>query len=139
MADITDVANAIFKFKNNWVYNPKGDVITNDDKEKFFFIFNRYFSKIYPDKAQLLNLKNIDKVMAMDIWFHFMKSEPYPQNFWSKTPKVEKEIPEKDLKLLRKSLGVKDFDIEYLMDKYPDFIKEELTHLKKLEKEFKNK
>ena len=95
MAEITDVANAIFKFKNNWVYNPKGDVITNDDKEKFFFIFNRYFSKIYPDKAQLLNLKNIDKVMAMDIWFHFMKSEPYPQNFWSKTPKVEKEIPEK--------------------------------------------
>ena len=100
MAQITDVANAIFKFKNDWIYNSNGDKITDDDKETFFFIFNRYFSKTYPDKAQLLNYKNIDKVMAMDIWFHFMKSQPYPNNFWSKTPKVEKEIPEKEYKLL---------------------------------------
>ena len=137
MAQITDVANAIFKFKNDWIYNSNGDKITDDEKESFYFIFNRYFSKTYPDKAQLLNYKNIDKVMAMDIWFHFMKSQPYPNNFWSKTPKVEKEIPEKEYKLLLKSLEIKDIDLDYLMDKHPDFIKEELTYLKKIEKEFK--
>lgn len=137
MAQITDVANAIFKFKNDWIYNSNGDKITDDDKETFFFIFNRYFSKTYPDKAQLLNYKNIDKVMAMDIWFHFMKSQPYPNNFWSKTPKVEKEIPEKEYKLLLKHLKIKDIDLDYLLDKHPDFIKEELTYLKKIEKEFK--
>lgn len=137
MAQITDVANAIFKFKNDWIYNSNGDKITDDDKILYFFIFNRYFSKTYPDKAQLLNYKNIDKVMAMDIWFHFMKSQPYPNNFWSKTPKVEKEIPEKEYKLLLKHLKIKDIDLVYLLDKHPDFIKEELTYLKKIEKEFK--
>ena len=133
MAEITDIARAIFQRREQWVN------ITNEDKEKFFFIFNRYFSKIYPDKAQLLNQKNIDKVMAMDIWYHFMKTEPYPDNFWSKTPKVEKEIPDKDWKMLRKHLNIKDEDLDYLINKFPEFIKEELSYLKKLEKELKNK
>ena len=137
MAQITDVANAIFKFKNDWIYNSNGDKITDDEKILYFFIFNRYFCKTYLDKAQLLNYKNIDKVMAMDIWFHFMKSEPYPNNFWSKTTKVEKEIPEKEYKLLLKHLRIKDIDLDYLLDKHPDFIKEELTYLKNIEKEFK--
>lgn len=134
MAEITDVANAMFKFKNNWIYNREGDKITDDDKIKFFFIYNRYFCKIYPEKAQLLNLKNIDKVVAMDLWFHFMKNEPYPSNFWSKTPKKESVIPDKDYKLLKRKLKVDSFDLDYLILNYPDFIKEELTYFKKLEK-----
>ncbi len=133
MAEITDIARAIFQKRSEW------SNITDEDKIKWFFIFNRYFSKIYPDKAQLLNLKNIDKVMAMDIWYHFMKTEPYPDNFWSKTPKVEKDIPDKDWKMLKKHLKVKEEDLDYLINKFPDFIKEELSYSKKLEKEFKNK
>jgi hypothetical protein len=134
MAEITDVANAMFKFKNDWIYNREGDKITDDDKIKFFFIYNRYFSKIYPEKAQLLNLKNIDKVVAMDLWFNFMKNEPYPSNFWSKTPKKESVIPDKDYKLLKRKLKVDNFDLDYLILNYPDFIKEELAYFKKLEK-----
>ena len=134
MAGITDVANAMFKFKKDWIYNNNGDKISDEDKETFFFIYNRYFSKLYPEKAQLLNLKNIDKVLAMDLWFHFMKTQPYPSNFWSKTPKQEKELPEKDYKLLLKGLKVDHFDLDYLIEKFPDFIKEELTYFKKLEK-----
>ena len=133
MAEITDIANAIFRNREKWIE------INNEEKEKWFFIFNRYFCKIYPDKAQLLNSKNIDKVMGMDIWFHFMKTQPYPNNFWSKTPKLDKKISDKDYKLLLKSLNVKDLDIDYLIENYPDFIKEELNYLNKLEKEFKNK
>lgn len=134
MAGITDVANAMFKFKKDWIYNHNGDKISDEDKETFFFIYNRYFSKLYPEKAQLLNLKNIDKVLAMDLWFNFMKTQPYPSNFWSKTPKQEKELPEKDYKLLLKGLKVDQFDLDYLIEKFPDFIKEELTYYKKLEK-----
>lgn len=134
MAGITDVANAMFKFKKDWIYNNNGDKISDEVKSEFFFIYNRYFSKLYPEKAQLLNLKNIDKVLAMDLWFHFMKTEPYPSNFWSKTPKQEKELPEKDYKLLLKGLKVDQFDLDYLIEKFPDFIKEELTYYKKLEK-----
>lgn len=129
MAEITDIANAIFRNREKWIE------INNEDKEKWFFIFNRYFCKIYPDKAQLLNQKNIDKVMAMDIWYHFMGNEPYPNNFWSKTPKVDKSLTEKEFKTLKKHLNIKEEDVEYLINKFPDFIKEELNYLKKIEKE----
>lgn len=137
MAEITDVANAIFKFKKDWIYNSKGDKITADDKIKFYFIFNRYFSKKYPEKAQLLNLKTIDKESVMDLWFHFMKTQPYPDWFWSKSPKKEKGISEKEYKQLIRHLQIKESDLDYLLDKFPDFIKEEQKYLNKLEKENK--
>ena len=134
MAEIIDVANAMFKFKNNWIYNKDKHKVNDEDKEKFFFIFNRYFSKKYPQKAQLLNLKTIDKATAMDLWFHFMKTQPYPDWFWSKSPKKEKEMPEKEYKQLLRHFKIKDSDLDYLIDRYPDFIKEEQAYLKKLEK-----
>lgn len=126
--NLLEIANSIFKKRDNWKF------VKDEQKIKWFFIINRMFSKLYPEKAQLLNLKNIDKVLAMDLWFHFMKTQPYPSNFWSKTPKQEKELPEKDYKLLLKGLKVDQFDLDYLIEKFPDFIKEELAYFKKLEK-----
>ena len=134
MAEIIDVANAIFKFKNDWIYNSKKEKVTDDEKIKYFFVFNRYFSKKYTQKAQLLNLKSIDKATAMDLWFHFMKTQPYPDWFWSKSPKQEKEIPEKEYKQLLRHLSIKESDLDYLIDRFPEFIKEEQAYLKKLEK-----
>jgi len=130
MAELIDVVNAIFKKRENW------NNITNEDKQKNFFIINRYFSKIYPDKSQLLNSKNIDKVMAMDTWYYFMSDQPYPDNFWSKSQKVEvSKISEKEFKMLLKHLQIKDVDLNYLMDKFPDIIDEELKFIKAKEKE----
>lgn len=129
MAELIDVVNAIFKKRENW------NDITDEDKQKNFFIINRYFSKIYPDKSQLLNSKNIDKVMAMDTWYYFMANEPYPKDFWSKSEKVTSELSDKEFKMLIKHLGIKKEDIEYLLVNYPDFLKEELEYLKKREKE----
>ena len=134
MAEIIDVANAIFKFKNDWIYTNDKKKVNDEDKEKFFFIFNRYFSKKYPQKAQLLNLKTIDKATAMDLWFHFMKTQPYPDWFWSKSPKQEKDMPEKEYKQLLRHFSIKESDLDYLIDRCPDFIKEEQAYLKKLEK-----
>lgn len=129
MAEIIDVANAMFKTRSNW------DKITDEDKEKFFFIFNRYFSKKYPEKSYLLNLKTTNKSDAMDLWFHFMGSKPYPNWFWSKTPTEKSEISEKDLKLLLIKLKLKESDITYLVNNFPDFIKEELKYYKQLDKQ----
>jgi hypothetical protein len=134
MAEIIDVANAMFKFKNDWIYNSKKEKVTDDEKIKYFFVFNRYFSKKYPEKAQLLNLKSIDKATAMDLWFHFMKTQPYPDWFWSKSPKQEKEMPEKEYKQLLRHLSIKESDLDYLIDRFPEFIKDEQAYLKKLEK-----
>lgn len=130
MANLKLVADAMFTNKVDW------SEISEDEKESSFFIFNRYFSKKYPEKSQLLNLKNIDKCVGMDLWYHFYKNKPYPQWFWSKTISKEKsEISEKDFRLLLEKLKVKDIDLDYLIKNHLEFIKEELKYYKSLQKE----
>jgi hypothetical protein len=126
MAELIDVANAMFRNKKDWKN------ITDLDKEKFFFIFNRYFSKLYTTKSQLLNNKNVDKSTSLDLWYYFMLDKPYPNWFWSKSPKFEKtDIPDSDFKLLFLKLGLnKEEDLVYLLENYPDIIQEELKFYK---------
>lgn len=128
MADLRLVSKAMF-YKQGW------DKITDEEKESCFFIINRMFSKKYPDKAQLLNLKTIDKVVAMDMWYYFMLDKPYPKWFWSKSTATEKsKISNKDFELLQKRLSLKEFDLNYLIDNHFEFIQEELKYWKSLEK-----
>lgn len=130
MAELIDVFNAMLKNKREWVK------ITSDDKEKFSFIFNRYFSKKYIEQAAFMNIKGIDKVLVMDLWYNFMLTQPFPKWFWSKSEKVDKpKITEKEFKMLTIKLKVKPDDINYLIDKHPEFIKDELDYYKKLEKQ----
>ena len=72
MADLKLVTNAMFYKKSEWVN------ITDKEKEECFFIINRMFCKKYPEKSQLFNSKVIDKVSAMNLWYHFMLNKPYP-------------------------------------------------------------
>lgn len=126
MAELIDVFNAMIK-RGNW------EAITVEEKEKNFFIFNRYFSKRYPEQAQLLNLKNIDKVVGMELWHQFMKNEPYPKFFFSKSDTKDKYVlTKKEYKMLLVSLKVKPDDLDYLIEKHFDFVKEELSYLKKV-------
>jgi hypothetical protein len=126
MAELIDVFNAMIK-RGNW------EAITVEEKEKNFFIFNRYFSKKYVEQAQLLNLKNIDKVVGMELWYQFMKNEPYPSYFWSKSEKNDKPaLAPKDYKMILVSLKVKPDDLDYLIERHYDFVKEELSYLKKV-------
>lgn len=127
MAELIKVFNGMFK--GGW------DDVEDKDKEECFFIFNRFLSKNYPEKSQLLNDKRIDKVMAMNIWQSYMIKQPYPKWFWSKSDKKEKAtISDKDFKSLIKFLEIKPFDLNYLIDNHYDFIKEELDYIKKLDK-----
>lgn len=128
MAELIDVFKALVS-KSEW------SKIKDDDKIKNFFIINRLMSKKYPEKSQLLNLKVIDKVSALDLWYHFMLNKPYPNWFWSKSEKAEKsDISEKEYKLLLLNLKIKDIDLDYLIQHHIDFIKEELRYYKDLEK-----
>ncbi len=129
MAELIDVFNAMLKNRKDW------NKITDDQKEKFSFIFNRYFSKRYIEKAALMNLKGIDKVLIMDLWYNFMLKEPFPKWFWSKSEKVDKpKITQKEFKQLVEKLKIKPDDVNYLIEEHPDFIKDELDYYKKLEK-----
>ena len=131
MADLKLVANAMFYKKSEWINIP------NSEKESCFFIFNRYFSKVYPEKSQLFNNKEIDKVSAMNLWYHFMLDKPYPKWFWSKSDdeKEKPKIVEKDFKLLLEKLKIKDLDLNYLIENHYDFIKDELKYYKSIEKQ----
>lgn len=123
------ITNAMFKDKKNWIW------VSDDQKNEFFFIINRLLSKRFPEKSQLLNLKSIDKVAGLDLWFHFMKDKPYPQWIWSKTEKEKGPIVDSDYKLLLHNLKIKDIDLDYLIEYHFDFVKEELNYFKKLEKQ----
>jgi hypothetical protein len=126
MAELIDVANALFKNKKDW------KLIKEEDKEKFFFIFNRFFSKKYPTNSQLLNIKTTSKSDALDLWYYFMLDKPYPNWFWSKSPKFEKsELSQDDFNLLRKKLSIdKEEDLIYLIENYKEIIEEELKFYK---------
>jgi hypothetical protein len=102
MAELIDVANAMFRNRKDWIN------ISEQDKEKFSFIFNRYFSKKYPHQSIFLNIKNIDKSEIMNLWFEFMRDKPYPNWFWSKSQKNKNSelIDKSDFKLLFEKLNL---------------------------------
>jgi cupin superfamily acireductone dioxygenase involved in methionine salvage len=135
---ITDVFNAMIRNWENYYE------LSFEDKEAYFFILNRYFSKIYPEKAQLLNDKLVDKASCMDIWFEFMKSQPYPKDFWSKSENVankkEKDVKkaeknlfsQKDLVSLQQKLKIRDEEMQILIKYHADEVKEEIKYIKSL-------
>lgn len=123
------LTNAMLRTKDHWHW------VSDEQKIKWFFIINRMFSKKFPQQAQLLNLKSIDKVSAMNLWWGFMCDKPYPSWLWTKTEKIQKsDLAQGDYILLLRRLGVKDLDLDYLIEHQPDFIKEELKYFKNLEK-----
>ena len=131
MSELVRVSDALFKNRSKW------SRLSDEDKELAFFIFNRYFSKTYPEKSYLLNSKSVDKKSAMDAWFHFMKGEKYPYNFWKKSTTVKekeksKKLSNSDFSLLMKKLKLdKEEDLNYLIENYMDLIVEELKFFKK--------
>ena len=130
MAELIDVVNAMFKDRKKWIN------ITDDDKVKFFFIINRYMSKKYPDKSQLLNNKLINSVSAMDTWFIFASSIPYPKWFWSKSTssKVKPDISDDEIFHLSNEYNIKKEDVEMIIRLYPDLIKDEVKYYRDVQK-----
>ena len=120
--NLLQITNCMFKNRENWKW------VTDDQKEEFSFIVNRLFSKMYPEYSEICNIKNIDSVSVMNLWFYFQDGKNYPQWFGSKSQKIEKtEISEKDFKLLMVKLNInKEEDLIYLIDHFPEIIKEEL-------------
>ena len=82
--NLLQISNIMFKDRSKW------SEVTDEEKGDFLFIFNRFFSKRYPEFSQLLNISGTNPVVGMDLWFNFMKDKPYPQWFWSKSAQNEK-------------------------------------------------
>jgi hypothetical protein len=120
-----EIADAMFRYRNNWIN------ITTSEKEKWFFIFNRYFSKKYPELSQLLNYKNISKEDGMDIIYSFFENKPYPNWFWSKSDSKSSidKIDKLDLELMKEHQISQD-DLVIIKEFYNDDYKEEIKKIK---------
>lgn len=129
--NILSISKAMFQNRGDW------KMVSQEMKEKYFFIFNRYFSKKYPKMAQLLNDKNINKSISLDLWFNFMSDKPYPKWFWSKSQEKKIESMSKgDLEILMEKLQLnKREDLEYLIENFLDVIEDELKFYKKQQKQ----
>lgn len=119
--NLLGISKIIFQNRKEWVN------VSDEQKEKYFFIFNRFFSRKYPDLSYLINLKTMNKSEGMDLWFYFMEDKPYPKWFWSKKSKKDKTYLNPEIKSLMEMYDVfKDSDIEYLLVNFPDEINKEL-------------
>lgn len=124
------ISKVMFTNRDNWKW------VTPEQKEEFFFIFNRYFSKKYPQKAQLLNDKGIDKVMAMDIWFSFIENEPYPKWFWSKsnTNKIAKDLKPEENRYLLMNYDLKQEELDLIIRFHNEEFTEEIKYIRNANK-----
>ena len=112
----------------------------DEDKEKNFFIINRYMSKKYPVQAQLLNQKSINKISAINLWYFFILNDRYYTKwFWSKSVKDKEEliITEKDFNYLVDRLKISEFNLKSLIEYYPDMVIDELKYYKDIDKNSK--
>lgn len=151
MANLSEISKCLFMASERSKYK----YITQEDKEKNFFIINRYLSKKYPRIAQHFNFKNMDKALAMDLLFIEISSNPElkrevgskgaPFWLWSKSKKKEEikennfTLSEKEQKLLMEAFDLRKEDLQMLMILFPDDLKEELQYLKDLQdQEIKN-
>jgi hypothetical protein len=119
----------------------KWSEVTDDDKEDNFFIINRFLSKIYPKQAQLLNVKTIDKVAALDCWYAFFLNKANPKEMWSKSETItngKKEkicFSDKDLVYLQEKFQITGQEMDILIKYHSEELKEELKYLKSQENE----
>ncbi len=124
------VFNVLSKEKDMWKY------VTDEQKDKFFFIINRNLSKIYPEFSLLINNKQVSKKDAMDIWFYYLYNIPYykyAKKFWSKdeikSNNTKNEFSKKDYNFLLEKLNLKSNDLDFLIKNFEKELKEELKYL----------
>ena len=133
MYDWMHAVDFIFKKKDDYKN------LSDEEKEKFFFIINRKFARGYPTHAQFFNNRNIDKPSALDIWYHFfIKKRVQGMPTWYWTPKKEakgKSIATKDdIEFLMSYYDIKERDVHFLIEHYPEDVIEELKKYHKFEK-----
>lgn len=126
-SNILEISKAMFTNKEHWKW------VTSEQKEQFFFIFNRFFAKRYPHLSQLINDKNIDKSIGMDLWFNFMKNKPYPQWFWSKSKKITKSDDTSDfIEQIRLEHNITNQEMDFLKEFHTEEVNEEINYLKQI-------
>jgi len=131
--DIRHIGDFIFKQKDQYKN------LTDEDKEKFFFIMNRKFARQFPKHAQFFNNKNMDKSSALDVWYHFFikqRTTDIPKWYWFKlSGKKEKSLLNKEeVDFFLEFYQIKRDDLDFLIKYFPEELAEEVKKFKKFNK-----
>jgi len=131
--DIRHIGDFIFKQKDQYKN------LSDEDKEKFFFIMNRKFARRYPKHAHFFNSKNIDKSSALDVWYHFFikqRTTDIPNWYWFKlSNKKEKSILKKDEEeFFLEFYDLKREDLNFLIEHYSEELTNEVQKFRKFNK-----
>jgi len=131
--DFITLGNIIFKNKDKYKF------ITDDDKERNFFILNRKFAYSDVKKAQFFNNKNIDKSSSLDIWFNiFSKSTNVPSWYWKtklkKSTKSTSKFKKVEIEDIKDRYELNDSDIDFLILYHEEDMKHTIKRLKKFQK-----
>jgi len=131
--DIRHIGDFIFKQKDKY------KDLSDEDKEKFFFIMNRKFARKFPKHAQFFNNKNMNKSSALDIWYYFFikqRTMDVPQWYWFKMNRKKEAGPLKkeEVEFLMDFYEIKNEDVEFLIKYYPEEVNEEVKKFKKFGK-----
>lgn len=125
--DLTTFVNSMFKDKSNW------KLLTAEDKETNFFIFNRFMAKAYPKQAYSFNKRYLNKAICADIWFKFLTKERYtPSWFWKyRQPKMDENVKKYQSFLVENEISQKD--LLYLHKYYPEILESEFDRFQKIQ------
>jgi len=128
--DFEKVVDCIFKSKSEYYK------LTDKNKEDFFWIINRKFGVEYPDLANKLSSKHIDKASALDIWFEkFKNARSIPSWYWSKSTPKDKEdrLTKSERTLLLENTNLTNEDIDFMIKNYFEDLEFEIKKFKRLE------
>lgn len=129
--DFKTIVTTLFANKRDW---PK---VTDEDKRKFFFIFNRYMAKRHPLSAQKFNRKSTDLASAMDIWFETFKRDiRVPAWFWAGGKQLRKKTAaEAQAEALVQWHQMRPADALLLAELFPEEAKQEAARIEKIQAE----
>lgn len=134
MYDLKHVVDYIFKEKHNYKN------LSDEDKEKFFFIINRKFARKYPKHAQFFNQKGFDRASALDIWYNFFIKERtlnIPDWYWFKINSTKKDksiLNKEEVEYFMNIYDITENDLYYIEKNYIDDLKNEIKKFKKFNK-----
>jgi len=134
MYEMKHVVDFILKDKSNFKN------LSDEDKEKFFFIVNRKFARKYPKHAEFFNVKGIDKASAIDIWYSFFIKERttnIPDWYWFKqapSKKQKSSLKSDEIEYIMDIYDITEDDVYYIEKNNPDDLKLEILKYKKFNK-----
>lgn len=134
MYEMKHVVDFILKDKQNFKN------LSDEDKEKFFFIINRKFARKFPRHSQFFNTKGIDKASAIDIWYSFFIKERtinIPDWYWFKqvsNKKIKSSLKTEEMEYIKNIFNLTDNDVLYIEKNHPEELKEEIVKFKKFNK-----